>query len=404
MATTIGPYGQGLVFLLGLPRSGTTLLSVMLDNHPDVVSPPEPWVMLALAELGKVSMRHPADSSLLAVAVDRFADQDDRIVAARAAGAALYQTHLRRHDASIFVDKTPRYALICDFLISVFPEARFIWLRRDPMDIAASYLTTWNVDLAEILAKDLDTPELFDLTIGLDRLFAFHERHADSLHIVHYEKLTAAAADELKSLSRHIGLEATDDMISKMTSFDCLRRNRDDFGDPKIHATSAPHVKSVGSWRNVLHAGQLQIMLDAIGVERMIRLGYASTVSELKARGIMQSDASAPSIYRAKAQRRWQEREEDIFKTTLSLSRPPNLAQARVHAALAGEEAWIAMANDAFEPERSALYERIAEEATRRAKAESEIDRLRAKLAERGMGISHLFRPGTVKRLALRIR
>jgi hypothetical protein len=404
MATTIGPYGQGLVFLLGLPRSGTTLLSVMLDNHPDIASPPEPWVMLALAELGKVPMRHPANSAILGFAVDRFAGQDDRILAARAAGAALYQTYLRRHGARIFVDKTPRYALIPEFLISVFPKARFIWLRRDPMDIAASYLTTWSVDLAAVLAKGDDRPELFDLTIGLDRLLAFHELHADSLHIIHYEKLASATADELKSLLRHIGLEATDDMISHMTSLDGLERNRDDFGDPKIRATSAPHAKSIGSWRSVLRTSQLQVLLDAIGTERMVKLGYANTVSELKARGIVQSGASTPSLYRAKAERCWAEREDDIFKTTLSPKGLPYLADERVHAALAGGETWAAVANDTFEPERAALFERLAEEETRRARAENEIDRLRAKLAERSSGFSQLFRPGAVRRLALRMR
>jgi hypothetical protein len=404
MATMIGPYGEGLVFLLGLPRSGTTLLSVMLDNHPDIASPPEPWVMLALAELGKVPTRHPADSSLLGVAVDRFAGQDDRILAARAAGAALYQSYLRRYGARIFVDKTPRYALIPEFLISVFPKARFIWLRRDPMDIAASYLTTWNVDLATILAKDFDTPALFDLTIGLDRLLAFHERHADSLHIIHYEKLASATSGELNSLLRHIGLEATDDVINKMTSLDGLKRNRDDFGDPKIRATSAPHAKSIGSWSSVLHTSQLQVLLDAIGVERMIMLGYASTVSELKARGIVQSAASTPSLYRAKAERRWAEREDDIFKATFSPNGLPHLADERVHAALAGGEAWLAVANATFESERSALLERVAEEAARRVEAENEVDRLRAKLGGRTLRLTQLFRPSAVKRLALRMR
>ena len=53
MTFRVGAEGQGLVFLLGVPRSGTTLLATMLDRHPAITAPPEPWLMLALAELGR---------------------------------------------------------------------------------------------------------------------------------------------------------------------------------------------------------------------------------------------------------------------------------------------------------------------------------------------------------------
>ncbi|MBN4072042.1 sulfotransferase, partial [bacterium AH-315-F18] len=61
----IGDKGKNLTFLLGLPRSGTTLLCAMLEQHQSIVCPPEPWLMLALASVGKTPSRNPADSQLL---------------------------------------------------------------------------------------------------------------------------------------------------------------------------------------------------------------------------------------------------------------------------------------------------------------------------------------------------
>ena len=68
----IDSLGENLVFLLGVPRSGTTLLSAMLDRHPQVLCPPEPWIMLALSALGQIPPAHPADPQLLGDATRAF--------------------------------------------------------------------------------------------------------------------------------------------------------------------------------------------------------------------------------------------------------------------------------------------------------------------------------------------
>ncbi|WP_461194625.1 sulfotransferase [Bradyrhizobium sp. UFLA06-06] len=38
--------GATVCFLLGLPRSGTTLLAHLLQQHPEITAPPEPWLCL----------------------------------------------------------------------------------------------------------------------------------------------------------------------------------------------------------------------------------------------------------------------------------------------------------------------------------------------------------------------
>src|SRR5271169_4905137 len=70
----IDSLGENLVFLLGVPRSGTTLLCAMLDRHPNILCPPEPWIMLALAAIGQTYPTHPADPQLLGDAARAFCD------------------------------------------------------------------------------------------------------------------------------------------------------------------------------------------------------------------------------------------------------------------------------------------------------------------------------------------
>ena len=44
-------HGENLVFLICLPRSGSTLLSMMLSAHTQIACPPEPWILLFAAEI-----------------------------------------------------------------------------------------------------------------------------------------------------------------------------------------------------------------------------------------------------------------------------------------------------------------------------------------------------------------
>lgn len=316
MTLRIGAEGEGLVFLLGAPRSGTTLLAAMLDRHPAITAPPEPWLMLALSELGRVSPSHPAGSVFVGSAVDQFLGRDGLILSARGAATAVYQNYLERSGASIFLDKTPRYALILDFIVAVFPRARYICLRRDPMDVAASYLTTWGTDLAKMLASRRDAPEIFDVTIGLDRLIEFCKRRTGFVHVVHYENLVRDPRQELAKLLPYIGLEAEALTIESMIAFNTTERPKSAFGDTKIHATTRVHADSIGRWKSILDGSRLQILFDAIGPRRMIELGYAETVQAMKQRGIVQRDASVLTDYQLMARRYRLARETDIKRSS----------------------------------------------------------------------------------------
>lgn len=307
----IDPAGKGLVFLLGIPRSGTTLLASMLDRHPALTAPPEPWIMLALERLHQAHPRHPADARALGTAVSAFLDRELALAVSRAAALAAYNGWLARTGAAVFIDKTPRYHLILDHLREVFPAAVFLWLCRNPLDVAASYRSTWASDLPRLIAAGADTPDLFDLLPGLDRLERFHRAHPGAVLKIAYEDLVTDTAGCLRSVLQRIGVEHAAPTLDGMMDLRRPSRPPGSFGDPKIFSTTAPHRASVGRWAGCFDADELRCLADAIGRDRLVRLGYAGVVDELQRRGVPAGDPARAEAHRTRAEAllaaRWDE-------------------------------------------------------------------------------------------------
>ena len=137
------------LFVLGVSRSGTTLLRVVLDRSPGIAIPDESFFIPLLAR------RHRDDVDL-----DRFLDDLSRLptlvawdlplddIAARlrpdlrtgAAIAAIYETYAARRDKPRWGDKTPMYMRHLSLLERLFPDAQYVHLIRDGRDAALSFL------------------------------------------------------------------------------------------------------------------------------------------------------------------------------------------------------------------------------------------------------------------------
>lgn len=303
-------------FLLALPRSGSTLLSAMLDNHPAIASPPEPWILLALHALGQVDGRHPANAQLLGEAVAAVLDPGTALAAARAAAQAVYGRTLAATGKTLFVDKTPRYHLILDYVETLFPDAPMIWLRRSPFDAAASYRTTWAIDMPALLRAGADDPSVFDLVPGLETLERFHAARPGRVLALRYEDLVADPAGELERILAHLGVPPPEGGVGRLTDLSGMHRDPARFGDPKIFATTAPHPRSVGGWRRLLSLEDVQGVLDAVGVERLHRLGYGADADAALALGAVDNGPAAAEAYAARCRAQIARRLDDIERTT----------------------------------------------------------------------------------------
>lgn len=215
------------IFIFSLPRSGSTLLQRILMNHSEIASLAEPWVMLPLVYATRKSgifAEYNQDWSSQAV---------NDFISVLPGGKATYQAELRdfviqlysKHcpnGESYFLDKTPRYYLIIEELAEIFPDAKFIFLFRNPVEILSSILSTWcNSSLHKVHSYTTDLhqgPKL--LTKG----FTEHQQRS---HRIDYRKLLENPRGELDSLCRYLGLSFEEDMLENFPK----TRPRGNMGD-----------------------------------------------------------------------------------------------------------------------------------------------------------------------------
>jgi len=141
-------------FIVGCPRSGTTLLQVLIDSHADIAIPPESFLFDRFGRLWSRYGDLARPKARLALATDLLADERIRdwslaatpeqlVAAAREPGAAglvdaLFRLYAEPRGKRRWGDKTPQHALCLPALLALFPKARVIHLVRDGRDVAES--------------------------------------------------------------------------------------------------------------------------------------------------------------------------------------------------------------------------------------------------------------------------
>jgi hypothetical protein len=144
-------------FIVGVPRSGTTLLRIMLDAHPRLAIPPETGFLSRLVRLPWLWPAGVGRRRLLAILM-RAQSWPDFHLDARALAEALeavkpftladglrtfYRLYAARFNKSLWGDKTPLYGRHACAIARLLPEARFIHVIRDGRDVALSLRTMW---------------------------------------------------------------------------------------------------------------------------------------------------------------------------------------------------------------------------------------------------------------------
>jgi Sulfotransferase family len=137
-------------FLVGVGRSGTTLLRLMLDSHPELTIPPETHFVPELIEECRRQARAPEQLAELITSARQWGDfgLDREELTARLRDAdpldagnalrAFYGLYAERAGKPRWGDKTPIYVESMPDIQSALPEARFVHLIRDGRDVALS--------------------------------------------------------------------------------------------------------------------------------------------------------------------------------------------------------------------------------------------------------------------------
>jgi hypothetical protein len=270
---------HSVVFLLGVPRSGTTLLSVLLNQHPEILCPPEPWLMLAFSALGTTPASNPARATDLRQATNEFLGSSKAELLGRCTHL-IYSHFLDLYGKSVFVDKTPRSYFCLDFIQEAMPDARYVWIRRNPLDSAASYKDSWDLGPIVLFEKLINDPNLFDLTYGLNALVNFSQSH--DVCTVKYESLVSNPQSEVSRIFDHLALRpvALDHRLQPYLE----GHLHSSFGDTKIRRTDSVHRSGVGRYRHILTERETLAVLSALGRPLFAKLGYEQEFDEAAGR------------------------------------------------------------------------------------------------------------------------
>ncbi len=161
------PAGRQPVFVLGFPRSGTTLLEQMLDAHPDFRSMDERAFIHDLIEATEMTGQHYPDD--LATLTPAEADQL-RAVYFRRVAQVVPDLGTRR-----LVDKNPLNMLCLPMIMRLFPQARIILCLRHPCDVLLScYMQSFRSPAFMVLCSSLQR-----LANGYVHAFEHWQKHVE---------------------------------------------------------------------------------------------------------------------------------------------------------------------------------------------------------------------------------
>ncbi len=187
------PLVSSPVFLLSGIRSGSTLLRCILDTNPEICAPIE----LHLGYLSVSPRSEFLEQSLGALGADAAllrAMLWDRV----------YYELLRASGKRVLVDKSPSNLWVWEDLPAIWPEAKYVFLRRDPAAMVRSIVEARDGrderDASELVCRTVERMDLALASLRPNR-------------VVDYETLVAAPAEVAGALCEFIGVRFHESML-----------------------------------------------------------------------------------------------------------------------------------------------------------------------------------------------
>ena len=172
-------------------------------------------------------------------------------------------------EAGYFLDKTPRYHLVVDEVIRLFPDGKFIFLWRNPLAVIASIIETWGRRKWNLYVYKVD---LFD---GLENLISAYNTHADQVCGVNYETLLSNPEAEWRRVFAHLELPFDPELLSHFNEVQLSGRMGDPTGVQQYQTLSKePLEKWKSVLTNPLRKAWCRRYLRWIGKERLATMGY----------------------------------------------------------------------------------------------------------------------------------
>ena len=246
------------VFLVGFPRSGTTLLEQILASHRDVVSMEERDCLI------------DAERTFLAPdGLDRLANMRHAdLTAAREAYWQRVEEAGVTPSTPVFVDKMPLNTVLLCLIAKLFPQAKILFALRDPRDVVLSCFRRRFVMTAQMY--ELVTLE--SAAKYYDAVMRLAERYREKLdldvHALRYEAMVADMETEMRAVCAFMGI-AWDE---SMRDFASRARQRGIDTPSAAQVSRGLYTQGAGQWQR--YAMQLAPVMPLLS-PWLTRYGYS---------------------------------------------------------------------------------------------------------------------------------
>ncbi|GFE75060.1 tetratricopeptide repeat-containing sulfotransferase family protein [Novosphingobium sp. TCA1] len=256
LAMGAGRSGAAPIFVVGMPRTGTTLVDRILSSHSEVEAAGELQAMpLAVKKLAGTSSR-------------RVLDAETVLASAAIDPAALGEAYLARakvhrgQGRPRFTDKLPANFLYIGHILRALPDARVVCLRRGPLDTIWSNYKNLFASQSAYYAYSYDLMDTARYYARFDRLMALWEQFWPGAVLqLSYEGLVADQEAQTRRLLAHCELSWDPACLS-------FHENRSAVATPSAAQVRRPlNRDGVGKWRSYEEAlAPARAWLDAQGI------------------------------------------------------------------------------------------------------------------------------------------
>jgi len=228
------------VMLIGMPRSGTTLMRQVIDSHSNIACPPETFF---LREFARVFEDRQSMAGLRTMGYER----GDAIKLVRQGVEPIYGLYAESKGKKRWADKTPPYVFILPFIEEMFgPGCQYLMLYRHPLDILYSMWRMPGMREGRLFERYDGDPlrnAAMYLADGTRKMMAFEAEHPDRCFHVRYDRFTTEPEATLRELLDFLG-EPWEESVLRFNEQEHDRGQ----GDPS--ATSFDTFKpSIGNWK-----------------------------------------------------------------------------------------------------------------------------------------------------------
>ena len=257
------------IFIVGMPRSGTTLLTAILSAHPRIaISPESHFLTYWMPTYRHLDLENPNDFQQFWKILSqskRFSyfdiDADKTLANILAKGSPNYgtlfsgwlETYAERHHKPRWGEKTPLHYQHLEQLLTWFPKAQVIWMLRDPRAVTASLLKmAWASNYVHIHAEQWHQST---------QLYEQNWHNDPRVNLVRYEDLVQQPEQTLKGVFKFLGEDYPAGLLAQRSTRTMPIVNREGWAFFHLNQAMQPvETTAIDRWKQQLWPAHVAIV------------------------------------------------------------------------------------------------------------------------------------------------